>query len=355
MKSSLGTTSGAPRAKSFFNYSEIWRWKMIIDDRAFERARRYVAKIPSAISGQNGHNQTFAVARALVDKFHLELPEARILLEEYNRRCEPPWKPSDLEHKLRDAMNQAGKEAAKVLESFSVRENVADSNAATPADPIPAITEWLQGFRCAAAELTAASPISIPPDHRAGAMLLLEKLYQPGELVSFLTDYEVEDSKAKARGFGLIHERDKLITWVRVCGVPKGRAGVWLRMNPVRRGISDANVTAFRFTLVEFDHVPLDLQLALLTKLRLPISAIITSGGRSVHAWVRLDAPNIEDYRATVAKLHRLLANFGVDRNNKNPSRMSRFPGARRILGASGDGRQELLYLNPHPEPKEIL
>jgi hypothetical protein len=127
-------------------------------------------------------------------------------------------------------------------------------------------------------------------------------------------------------------------------------------MNPVDgKGVADANVTAFRFALLESDKLPIELQLSLLAKLPLPIAAILSSGGRSVHAWVMADVPDAEDYRATVAGMLEILARFGVDGKNKNPSRLSRLPGARREIGAVHDGLQRLLYLNPKPDGKAIF
>jgi putative DNA primase/helicase len=68
------------------------------------RALAYLAKCPPAISGCGGHDQTFAVARAIVYGFDLG-PEAgyQLLAEAYNPRCQPPWPERDLRHKCRDA------------------------------------------------------------------------------------------------------------------------------------------------------------------------------------------------------------------------------------------------------------
>ncbi len=127
-------------------------------------------------------------------------------------------------------------------------------------------------------------------------------------------------------------------------------------MNPLDgRGVSDVNVTAFRFALLESDKLPFDLALALFARLPLPIAAILTSGGRGPHAWVLVDADTAEDYQTTVEEMISLLARFGVDTGNKNPSRLSRLPGVIRRIGAEGDGRQRLLYLNPQPTQKAIL
>lgn len=76
-------------------------------ERREERARRYVAKMPTAISGEGGHGRTFAVACAIVRGFQLPRDSARKILEEYNTRCRPPWKPRELEHKLEQAATRA--------------------------------------------------------------------------------------------------------------------------------------------------------------------------------------------------------------------------------------------------------
>src|SRR4051812_39673427 len=65
-----------------------------------ERARRYIAKCPPAISGQGGHNATFHVAAALGHGFALSDTDALALLSEFNRGCQPPWSPKELLHKI---------------------------------------------------------------------------------------------------------------------------------------------------------------------------------------------------------------------------------------------------------------
>ena len=62
--------------------------------------------MPEAISGEGGHNATFAVACTLVQGFDLDYDDALTLLVEYNERCEPPWLLAELEHKVSDALDQ---------------------------------------------------------------------------------------------------------------------------------------------------------------------------------------------------------------------------------------------------------
>jgi hypothetical protein len=97
------------------------------------------------------------------------------------------------------------------------------------------------------------------------------------------------------------------------------------------------------------------LQLSVLAKLPLPISAILESGGRSLHALVKMDAQDIHEYRSNVARMLTLLSKFGFDHKNKNPSRLFRLPGVRREIGAVGGGAQRIIYLNPNPTDGSIL
>jgi putative DNA primase/helicase len=73
-----------------------------------ERARKYLAKVPPAVSGQGGHDQTFHAACVLVQGFALTRGPALELLREWNQSCEPPWSGRELEHKIDDALNQPG-------------------------------------------------------------------------------------------------------------------------------------------------------------------------------------------------------------------------------------------------------
>jgi archaellum biogenesis ATPase FlaH len=72
------------------------------------RARKYLAKLPAAVSGQSGHNATFHAACVLVLGFDLPEPDALGLMFEFNERCQPPWNERDLARKVREAGKQTG-------------------------------------------------------------------------------------------------------------------------------------------------------------------------------------------------------------------------------------------------------
>ncbi|MGP1272709.1 MAG: bifunctional DNA primase/polymerase [Phycisphaerales bacterium] len=86
------------------------------------RAAAYLDAMPPAISGQGGHGRTYAAATALVHGFELD-PETslRMLLEQYNPRCEPLWSEKELRHKVEDAASKPhDRPRGWLLESESV-------------------------------------------------------------------------------------------------------------------------------------------------------------------------------------------------------------------------------------------
>lgn len=128
----------------------------------------------------------------------------------------------------------------------------------------------------------------------------------------------------------------------------KPEVGAWIRFNPVDgSGVKNENVTRFRFALVESDTLPVAEQDVLFRKLELPIAALVHSGGKSLHAIVHIDAEDYDEYRKRVDFLYDFLEKNGVsiDRQNRNPSRLSRMPGVtrngnRQYLAATNIGRK---------------
>ena len=109
--------------------------------------------------------------------------------------------------------------------------------------------------------------------------------------------------------------------------------GAWIRPNPLDgHGIRDENVTAFRYALIESDTLDIDKQAGLYKELDLPVAILVHSGGKSLHAIVRIDATTRQEYRDRVDYLHKVCKKSGleIDTQNKNPSRLSRLPGMMR-------------------------
>lgn len=206
--------------------------------------------------------------------------------------------------------------------------------------------------------ITDASPREVTGDNLADLRALLEALYTAEERLSIVTKHTLDDKgKARPECAGKSMTRDEWLAWLDQHGIPKGKAGVWMRMNPVGQatgtngGFTDNDVTRCAYALLESDWLDVETQLSLYMKLKLPVVAMIASGGKSVHAWVRIDAPDLATYRGIVKLLLDALQHLGFDQSNKNPSRFSRMPGAVREIGAAGDGVQRLIWLDPYCKP----
>jgi hypothetical protein len=220
--------------------------------------------------------------------------------------------------------------------------------------------KFLAGWHCTTADLWHESSVRPSTDWLEDAALLIGKLYEPNELLNAVWDFvpdRKKPEKAYPRGGGLTLSRDDWIETLRQYENPCGDAGCWIRPNPVsskqgsgREGsFTDKDVAAYRFLLLESDDLPIGLQFSLWSSLALPVAALIDTGGRSVHAWLCIDAKDEATYRRTSAEIYSSLAPFGPCQANKNPSRLSRLPGVRRQIGGDGMAEQRLFYLNPSP------
>lgn len=175
-------------------------------------------------------------------------------------------------------------------------------------------------------------------------MTYLRTLFQSEEIVGYNTeawlsepDQEGKQAWMPKKGVysdtagELIQRLSTALDIGSVVGDAEDASGAWIRFNPLDgKGVADTNVTAYRFALVESDTLPIERQNAILRELQLPIAALVHSAGKSLHAIVRIDAPNYDEYQKRVTFLYEVCKKNGmeVDRKNRNPSRLSRMPGA---------------------------
>lgn len=129
-----------------------------------------------------------------------------------------------------------------------------------------------------------------------------------------------------------------------VLGPYDHEAGAWIRFNPLDGGgVNNENVTDFRYALVESDNMELSAQNGLIRQLNLPVAVLLYSGGKSVHAIVRIEADDQKEYKERVNYLYDICKKNGmvVDTQNRNPSRLSRMPGCER-----GEKKQFIIDTN---------
>jgi len=299
-----------------------------------QRASLWLSKVPPAISGSGGHNATYTAAVGLVHGFGLSHVDSLTLLEDWNKSCQPPWKATELAYKLREASSRAhNKPRGHLLEaggsspsgSFDISRVTFKKPVADPA-PVP---------------VPSLSPVA--PDPQASEFRrFMQTAFAPTEVVC-ICDAVEEGRPVSAGSFIPIEE------WLNRFDDPQSRIlspereGIFVRINPFKPNLysgSDNDVSAFRHVLVEFDDLPKPEQEKRLRDSGLPITVLIDSGGKSIHGWVRVDAPSRKEWDARRDEIYRVIP--GIDAKNKNPSRYSRLPGAWR----SPTSQQRLLDTN---------
>jgi hypothetical protein len=328
--------------------------------------------MPSALSGSGGHTATFNVVRVLLHGFGFSTEAARSILEEYNSRCEPPWSQAELEHKLRSVDGLQSKfprgyligdgpqfpsaatrqATGRTTETETKKKIEFDAGKlaelAKPWDEIVDLV-WL-------ANRSAADPALVGPAE------FLRALYPSGEKILCFTQ---QFSQGEA-------------LWPAEQPPGTGKEGVWFlpqpvcgesRPNPDGKERLDGSVPTsrrtwrcveeFRYLLIESDVADPRAWLGFIVQVPLRIEALYTSGGRSIHALVRVDCRTKEEWDEEKRGLMPFLMGcvmVGGDRGTWSAVRLSRLPGALREGKTGEDDRykayatpklQKLLYLRP--------
>lgn len=169
----------------------------------------------------------------------------------------------------------------------------------------------------------------------------LEALFDADDNVGYVTHSFEKDGRHLPSKGCFDRTAGRLIQELARCGGDVGKvlgdyseeAGAWIRFNPLDgKGVKNENVTDFRYALVESDTLTIEKQNAIIRELELPVAALVHSGGKSLHAIVRVEAGSYEEYRRRVDYLYSVCQRNGleIDRQNRNPSRLSRMPGVTR-------------------------
>lgn len=176
----------------------------------------------------------------------------------------------------------------------------------------------------------------------------LTTLFEPEEYVGYVVNtFALPDGKQSPTMGNYSRTVQQIIDGINgttqlenVFGSFNKEMGAWIRFNPIDgKGVKNDNVTAFRYMLLESDNMSLGKQKAILEQLELPIAAMVFSGGKSIHAIVKVDAYSYEEYRKRVDFIYSIAQKNGFkpDKKNRNPSRLSRMPGVMR------DGKPQFL------------
>lgn len=217
----------------------------------------------------------------------------------------------------------------------------------TPPKPKPATrtaADYIQrGGGQGEADLWEASPVRI--DWEPGpqdAVALLRALFLPGELV-FCGDAYGREVRTREEWCSRWEDGEPPPPFL--CVNPLKAAGGRTAGGHLSPRCDDA-VAVFRHAVAEFDGMPLADQFPFWMGFGLDaVRAITYSAGKSLHAVLRVDAADREEWEAAVRGrlFRRLLIPLGCDRTCVNPSRLSRLAGARRP--DKGGTIQRLLFV----------
>ena len=205
-------------------------------------------------------------------------------------------------------------------------------------------------------DLWEASPIRLLDEPQGDPALLLETLYEPTDLVWIGDRHQsgIIGDTIKTTGELIGHFKNG------------GKTGPFIIINPLTgtsapkktgagetlRG--DGNVAAYRYCMAEFDNLSREYQIRFWSAVKLPIVALIDSGGKSIHAWLQVSkiatVTTLEQWQSEIKHrlYNRLLTPLGIDRSCSNPARLSRLPGHYREEKGSW---QRLLWLSAEGRP----
>lgn len=327
-----------------------------------ERARKWLSKMEAPRRAkddpQDSHAVVFQAACVLIQGFALTINQAMPLLAEYCQRSDKPWTEQELLHKLEGAeakqglkrkngvfprgclISATGFRPAKEFKKYhkieppkkpEFQETALSKYAGSLAGTVDLL--WL-------ADRSAEDPCVVTPGR------FLNLLYRNGENILVFTDN-------KSQGEAL---------WPNDEIPVRGPHGVWYLAQPVdgeyhpnpRQGTmsrrSEEAVTSWRYFVVESDRANLKQWLAAIVQMPLRIAAIYSSGGRSVHALVKIDARTKREWDSEREALKHALVVLGADAGAMTAVRLTRLPGCWR-----GRSLQKLLFVNPDPPLRPIL
>ena len=197
--------------------------------------------------------------------------------------------------------------------------------------------------------LIESSPVPLHDDPVGDLVLFLEFMYGQIDRI-FIGDHFGKSECIRSRDQWIEHFRAGRQTYPHIIINPlSGRPA------PKKDGSGltyrgDGNVIRYYYCLVEFDDLTHEQQIRFWSAAKLPIRALIDSGGKSIHAWLDVSklasVHNLDQWDAAIKRhlYERVLIPLGVDRTGSNAARLSRLPGHMR---AEKGKYQRLLWLSP--------
>ena len=254
----------------------------------------------------------------------------------------------DAGHSFEDTESQLlARALADGLTEAEARQTIRSAFTRTARDPVDP-----KAPRTSLAPLPARKGPGMPAPIDDGFARLLDACFHDGEFVAIAPAAESDDGEVMPRRGVTLTVADWKAKVAAKGGIDRcfgTKLGLFVRINPMlQHGARNDDVTAFRHVLVEFDRdeagkaIPKEEQFRAVVASGLPVAALIDSGNKSLHAWIRVDAPDATEYARRVEVIWGWFSGINLDRQNRNPSRLSRCPDGWRTVDGEVS-RQSLL------------
>lgn len=114
------------------------------DSDRVKRARAYLAKLPAAVSGAQGHTATFNAVACVMIGFDLSEQDAfDVIASDYNPRCSPEWSERELRHKIASVAERCKRERGYLLVDRPRIDNTRTAASYAPAARDDLDVDWL--------------------------------------------------------------------------------------------------------------------------------------------------------------------------------------------------------------------
>jgi len=207
------------------------------------------------------------------------------------------------------------------------------------------------------ADLFDLSPIRFWHEPQDDPLFFLGKMYAPNDKIWMGDKFDKGEPGAniltRSQWEDIFRKNGKVPPFI-IQNPLTGKEGLTHDGKPSYR--CDNTIATFKYCIAEHDTLSREDQIRFWSAVKLPIKAIICTGGKSLHAWLdcsKLEKiTTIEDWRREIkSKLYdQGLKALGFDSSCTNPSRLTRMPGHfrsekgkfQRILWIAPEGRSVL-------------
>jgi hypothetical protein len=203
------------------------------------------------------------------------------------------------------------------------------------------------------ADLWESSPVRIDWEPSEDTFRFLERMFKPNEMV-FIGDREtpgIVGTNIRTAKDWIDYFRQGGKTEPHIIINPLSGESAPTKSGDKQTYRGDLCVKAFKYCLVEFDDLTREDQIKFWmsqSARKLPVACLVDTGGKSIHAWLRLSGiASMDDWAKEIkSKLYdQFLIPLGVDAACSNPARLSRLPGHLR------NGKyQRILWMNTPEE-----